>query len=142
MQKKTTERSEKCCLPCEFYAFCPPSTTNITFGLTRYQLAQAHFLQRLAREKEALATCTAIKGSPKEPLSPEFIVAVQDIIATCEHALSTFTYLGGTNLSTLWKDTLDQSPGGPGANGWKKETYSDMLRSALNNEYWDLALQV
>jgi hypothetical protein len=101
------------------------------------KLAQAHFLQRLGHEKEALASCGAIKASSKDPLQPPIIVALQDIIATCQHSLSTFTHIAGPSISNLWKDALDGSP-----KQFTRELQSDMLRAALNNEYWDLAQQV
>jgi hypothetical protein len=65
------------------------------------------------------------------------IVAVQDIIARCQHSLSTFSYIGGPAISVLWKDALDG-----GTKHSKGEVQSDMLRAALNNEYWDIAQQV
>jgi hypothetical protein len=65
------------------------------------------------------------------------IVAIQDIVAKCQHSLSTFSHVGGPAISALWKDALD---GGP--KKWKGETESDMLRAALHNGYWDIAQQV
>ncbi|KAF2435237.1 hypothetical protein EJ08DRAFT_646109 [Tothia fuscella] len=104
-----------------------------------YLLAEAHFLQRLGREKSALECCQDIKTSIKDPLPVLMIIAAQEIIVHCQHALQSFTHVAGSHLSNLWKVAID----GSGKGGTSvKEIQREMLRAALDNEYWDLAQQV
>jgi len=65
------------------------------------------------------------------------IVEIQDIIAKCQESLGTFSCMGGSKLSSLWKDALDQTP-----KKGSRRVQSEMFRAALYNEYWDLAQQV
>ncbi|KIW01641.1 uncharacterized protein PV09_06827 [Verruconis gallopava] len=100
-------------------------------------LAQASFLRDIGRPQDALASCDAIKPSPKDPLEPGLIISLQNIVRDCQEELGNFTGVGGARLSSLWKDALDQCP-----KQWLKDLRGEMLSSALRNGYWDIAQQL
>jgi hypothetical protein len=117
------------------------STSHVTIIIRSWsngeQLAQASFLSDLGRPQDALASCDAVKASPKDPLEPGIILSLQNIVRDSQEELCIFTGVAGPRLSAFWKDALDQCP-----KQWLKETRSEMLSSALRTGYWDIAQQV
>jgi hypothetical protein len=108
-----------------------------TSRLIKEKLAQARFLNRLERHQEALESCQAIKFASNELPEAFIIPEIQEITASCQHALATFNFTAGPKISALWKDALDKSKGREG-----REMRAHMFRAAWRDEFWDLAQQV
>jgi hypothetical protein len=84
-----------------------------------------------------LESCQAIRFASNDVPDAFIIPEIQEITASCQHALATFNYAAGPKLAALWKDTLDKSRGRVG-----REMRAHMFRAAWKDEYWDLTQQV